>query len=280
MTIRTSLILATQKLTAKKIPSASLDAELLLSHILQRPKIFLYAHNEYKLSQKQENDFKKSLARRLKHEPVAYITGRKEFFGLTFVVNKKVLIPRPETELLIEEAINYFECNNSSKKVLADIGTGSGCIAITLKKYLPRLEVIATEKSSGAISVARENIKKNKVKIKVIQSDLLQKIPHKKIDIITANLPYLPANRKTLKDLSYEPKMALLAGRDGLDVYEKLFKQISALKTRPQLVLCEIDPSQNLKIKKLANTLLPEYSAETKKDLAGKYRLLKLAEKK
>ena len=278
MTIKTALALATKKLATKKISSASLDAELLLSFILQKPKIFLYAHNEQELNARQENNFKRAINRRLKHEPIASITGQKEFFGLTFQVNKKVLIPRPETELLVEEVISYT--NNKSTKRLVDIGTGSGCIAIAIKKYRPELEVTAADKSLVAINTARINARSNKTKIKIIQSDLIKKIPNKKIDIITANLPYLPTARKTHKDLSYEPKMALFSGQDGLDLYTKLFKQISQLRQTPQLILCEIDPSQNTKIKKLANTLLPEYSAETKKDFAGKHRLLKLSVKK
>lgn len=276
MTIKQALLTSTKKLKSKKITSASLDAEVLLSYVLKKLKEYLYTYPEKNISTKQLNNLTTLIERRAKNEPVAYLINKKEFFGLDFYVDKRVLIPRPETETLVEETIKA--CNNKqlaiSYKPLAicDIGTGSGCIAITLAKYLPTAKIIATDISKDALIVAQKNAKKHKVfsKIKFLSGDLLKPIKNKKNDIIIANLPYVQSQ----KILKYEPKIALAGGKDGLEIYRKFFEQLKDFNLKNLTVLIEIDPSQKRKLERLILKLLPQSKIKTKKDLAGLTRLM------
>lgn len=199
-----------------------LDADILLSHVLKKPKEFIYAHPECELTKKQRKKYLKLTARRKKLEPIAYIIREKEFFGLPFYVDKNVLIPRPDTEILVEKIIKQTKNEKPARqalpgmaggrKTICDIGTGSGCIAITLKKYLPQCKIIATDISQKALKIAKKNAKKNHTKIIFYCSDLFNNIPKKylgKIDVIAANLPYLPKNVAEKKSLKYEPNIAL-----------------------------------------------------------------------
>ncbi|MEK7653389.1 MAG: HemK/PrmC family methyltransferase, partial [Patescibacteria group bacterium] len=196
MTINKTLQTATKKLKRAKMPSAELDAEVLLSCAVKKPKEFLFTHPEYQLNKKQEQKFNRFISCRAKGEPVAYLIGHKEFFGLDFVVNKNVLIPRPETELLVEEVINFVKKTISHKPyAIYDVGTGSGNIAIALAKNLPRAKIIATEKSAKALIMAKKNTRLNKVKIDFYRGDLLTPVKNKKIDVVVANLPYLPSKK-------------------------------------------------------------------------------------
>jgi len=228
MQINNLLFWAIKKTTA-------LDAEVLLSHTLNKPKSFLYTYPEKKLTQAQVRKYKSLISRRAKHEPVAYITGHKEFYGLDFYVNQHTLIPRPETEALVEKIIKNKDIHS-----IADIGTGSGCIAIALAKNNPKLNIYAIDISSKALTVARKNAKAHKVKnITFKQGNLLEPIKNIKLDAIVANLPYLSEKvyKKNYQHLKYEPKQALYAGKDGLDYYKKLLKQINKLKHKPQLYI-------------------------------------------
>ena len=206
---------------------SSLDADILLSYVLKKPREFIYAHPEHKLTKKQQKKFLQLINRRKKLEPIAYIIRQKEFFSLPFYVDKNVLIPRPDTETLVEKVLNFIarqETRSLSKLTknpslrtraaltIIDIGTGSGCIAIALKKYLPQCKIIATDIAKKALKIAKKNAKINKMKIEFICSDLFDQVPKKylgKIDIIVANLPYLPKNVAKKKNLRYEPNIAL-----------------------------------------------------------------------
>lgn len=239
MKIKQALKEATVKLKKKKITSASLDAEVLLSHVINKPREYLFTHPEANLSTFQLKNFRTLISRRTKHEPVAYLTGHKEFFGLDFIVNKSVLIPRSETESLVEAVIKEV---GNKKLTIADIGTGSGCIAIALKKNLPLTKIIATDKSAAALKVAKRNAQKHQVTIQFKQGNLLEPIKSQKIDVIVANLPYLKDNLKypDQKTLQYEPKAALQGGQDGLKIYRQFFKQLQKLKNKPKLVYLEM----------------------------------------
>lgn len=237
MTIRGCLIWATNKLS--KIKSASLDAEILLSWTLKKPKSYLYTYPERKLINRELAKYKQYISRRAKGEPVAYLIGHKEFYGLDFLVNKHVLIPRPETELLVEEVLK-----NKKIKRIADIGTGSGCIAIALAKNNPKLKIYATDISANALIIARKNTKKYKLKNIIFKKgNLLEPVKNMKLDAIIANMPYLSKKiyKKNYDNLKFEPKIALLAGDDGLDCYRKLFHQINKLKHPPKYIYCEIN---------------------------------------
>lgn len=302
-----------QTLKKNRIPSAILDAEILLSFVIKKPKEFLYTYPEKTISTKQITQLKKLVSRRAKYEPIAYLTNKQEFYGREFYVDKRVLIPRPETELLIEELrslLPFPPCPPLAEEEagrglptpinVIDIGTGSGCIAITLKLECPDLQITAIDNSLPALKVAQKNAKKLKAKIKFIHSDLLKEINPSKmssqtkrsedpgsrnpeflspIDVIVANLPYVPIEKKQHlnlpqeKSIKFEPQKALYAKNNGLELYEKLFKQIKIKHLNPKLILCEIGPGQAMQFKKISRIYFPKSTVTIKKDLAGKTRL-------
>jgi release factor glutamine methyltransferase len=277
MTVKELLGQSRLKLTNAKIPSAILDAEVLLSHTLNQPKEFLYTYPESPINKKQQRQLKKLIKDRSKHIPIAYLTNRKEFYGLDFTINKNVLIPRPETEMIIDEIKN----EKTTNETIADIGTGSGCIAITLKKLFPQTNIIATDISNKALKVAKRNAINHNVNIKLIHGNLLEKLKGEKLDIIVANLPYLPIDDKINREkispeIKREPQLALWVNENGLKLYRKLFTQISELSHKPNKILCEIDPTQTKDITKLITKTLPKYQLAVKKDLAGRDRLVML----
>jgi release factor glutamine methyltransferase len=271
-----------------------LDIELIISNVIKKPRAFLLAHPEHKLRENYELRIKNYAARRMSNEPLAYILGQKEFYGFNFKVNKNVLVPRPETEMIIDHATHSIERITKNKKtIFIDVGTGSGCIIITLAKKLlnnelriMNYEFIGIDISESALKIARQNAKFHKVdkKIKFLKGNLLEPLlKNKKLKIvnckliIAANLPYLtPAQIKNSPSIQYEPKIALNAGRDGLKHYRELFSQIKKIKKIcvTCYVLCEIDPAQTLKIKKIIKNNFPDAKVEIKKDPRGLSRLV------
>jgi len=262
-----------------KTSSPLLDVELLLSKVLNKPKEYLFEYPEKKVSGLQLNVFKKLFSRRLKGEPVAYILGHKEFYGLDFKVNKNVLIPRPETELLVEESLQFA----SGHKPLAfiDLGVGSGAIIIALAKNLKKGNFYSTEISLPAIKIAQKNAKFHKVKIDFLKGNLLEPIIKKnnsnfilQTSIIVANLPYLDKNEIKNLTLKFEPRLALYGGPDGLKYFREFFHQIQKYRIKPLAIFLEIGHNQAAKIKKLAHLALPKYKCKIKKDLCGFDRLI------
>ncbi|MCX6740761.1 MAG: peptide chain release factor N(5)-glutamine methyltransferase [Candidatus Parcubacteria bacterium] len=262
-----------------KSSSPLLDTELLLAFTLNKPKEYLYTYPEKKLTTSQLLKFKKLYRRRLKGEPIAYILGHKEFFGLDFKVNKDILIPRPETEQLVEETLRFTKSNKILSVV--EVGVGSGAVIISLAKKLPRAEFIATDISTKALSVAKYNAKKHKVKIHFLLGNLLK--PLTEITdfqflisnfILVANLPYLETKQLNNPQLNYEPKTALIGGPDGLKYYREFFHQIQKYKLQPQAIFLEIGYNQGAKITKLAKLALPRYKITAKKDLCGFDRII------
>ncbi|MFH0779931.1 MAG: peptide chain release factor N(5)-glutamine methyltransferase [Parcubacteria group bacterium] len=274
MNIKTALFNATKKLKQKKITSALLDAEVILSFVVKKSREFIFAHPEHELTTKQLKHFKSLIDKRATHCPVAYITNNKEFYRLDFFVDKNVLIPRPETELLTEEIIKTAKQQNS--KTIADIGAGSGCIAISITKNIPNVRVIATDISASALKIAKRNAGRHNVlnRIKFYQGDLLKPICNKKIDIIVANLPYLPG--KKIRALKHEPQNALYAEKNGLAIYDKLFQQIASLKHLPKFILIEIDPRQTTSMKNVIGKYILKTKINILKDLSGKNRAVKI----
>lgn len=200
--------------------TAKLDCELLLGNILNKPRSFLFSHSENELTNFEIKNFNKVLARRLKGEPIAYILGSKEFWSLNFKVNKNVLIPRPETELLVEIILKNFSKNNNIR--LADLGTGSGAIALALAKEKPSWNIVATDISENALAVAKENAENLKINnVSFICSDWCSKLTGS-FDIIVSNPPYV-----SMKDLNnkFEPKAALISNNNGLEDIEKIINQ-------------------------------------------------------
>ncbi|MFH1457215.1 MAG: peptide chain release factor N(5)-glutamine methyltransferase [Patescibacteria group bacterium] len=261
----------------------NIDAEILLQHTIKKNKTYIHTHPEFKLNKQQEKKYKKYIFLRKTGLPAAYIVGHKEFYGLNFLVNKKVLIPRPETELLVEEALLKLKTKITKhrKKInIIDMGTGSGCIIISIAKNIidKNIKFYATDISKKALAVAQKNVKLNNIynKIKFIKSDLLKNINSKlylQNSILIANLPYLPDNFNK-KNLKYEPACALYAGKDGLYLYYRLFSEIKKSKYKPEYILLEFGCNQARELKKIIKNNLPEYIIKIKKDLAGLNRVI------
>ncbi|MFA6145913.1 MAG: peptide chain release factor N(5)-glutamine methyltransferase [Patescibacteria group bacterium] len=276
MTIKQALLRAIQSLQ-KITKEPHLDAEVLLSFTLKkRPacrqagKIWLYSHSEKKLKKTEEIKFKKLIAQRKKGTPVAYLVEHKEFFDLDFMVDKNVLIPSPDTELMIEEILK----SAPNKKILiADVGTGCGNIAITLAKHLPLAKIYAVDISKNALKVAKRNAKKHKTKKQIIflNGNLLEPLPEK-IDIIAANLPYIPSQKA--KCLNHSPQIALNGGKDGLKFYQSLLENAADYLRPNGKIFLEINFNQAEKIKKIIKKYFPQAEIEIKKDLAGLNRLV------
>lgn len=261
-----------EQLEKANVDSYALDAELLLVHVFNKGREFLFAHPEKTLTIHQVKKYKSYIKRRVKREPVAYILGYKEFFGLDFIVDKNVLIPRPETEVLVEQALKDIKgCT------VVDVGTGSGAIVVALAKNQPEADFVAIDVSQKALSIAKRNAKRHKVKVKFIKSDLLDfKIKNSKV-VIVANLPYgYSGEYKNLQPeiTKYEPRVAIDGGRDGLKYYRGLLKQIKSFKNF--ILFCEIDPRQVRDFKKLVKKYFPKGKMRVIKDLAGKDRIVKI----
>jgi release factor glutamine methyltransferase len=206
-----------------------LDVEVLLAHILQKGREYLIAHCEEDMSSQQIDVFVDLLKQRKDGAPVQYLTGRCEFYGLPLKVDERVLIPRPETELLVDLTLERFEGVEAPK--ILEVGTGSGAIALALAHKMPNAEITASEISSDALEVARDNAQALGFaeRIDFVESDLLGKVPSALYDAIIANLPYIGSSSFNLVESSverFEPHVALFGGEDGLDLYRKMFDQI------------------------------------------------------
>jgi release factor glutamine methyltransferase len=254
--------------------SASLDAEVLLSYILKVDKAWLLAHPEAKLTFWQKIKLQILIFKRMQNYPIAYLIGSQEFYKLEFKVNKHTLVPRPESELFIDELKKI----NPTNQTVLDIGTGSGCLIITAAKLFSNNKFVAIDISKQALKIAKQNSNLHQVDIQFIQNNLLNK-PNAiscKYDIILANLPYLTPQQMNESTIAREPKQALIAGQDGLRYYRKLLHQIHSLQYQPKYIFFEIDPKQTELLIDLIKNILPKYKVEKISDLSGKTRLLKL----
>jgi len=264
MTLSQALIEATAQLAASEHlrNQARRDAELLLLHTLQIPRVTLLAHPTRELTAEQQAAYANTIRRRLNHEPIQYITGQQEFYGILLKVTPAVLIPRPETELLVEAALNLLPTNQPLK--IADIGTGSGAIAIALAVHLPDADVTALDISPIALAIAAANAREHSVahRIRFLQSDLLSALnPHietnQSFDAIVSNPPYIPEPDRAglhpqVRD--HEPAAALFSGPEGLDLYRRLLPQAhTALKPNGLLAL-EIGHGQRDALAELLQT--------------------------
>lgn len=220
-----------------------LDAEVLLAHVLQRNRVYLYTHYDQPLTEHERSTYRECVRRRAAHEPVAYITGHKEFFARDFQVSPAVLIPRPETEHIIEIVQRW---PHRPQRIL-DVGTGSGCLAVSLACEFPEAQVVATDVSKEALAVAEKNAALHNVagRITFRAGDLFAPVASETFDVIVSNPPYVEATALLPRDVvEYEPACALFAGGDGLDLIRRLLAEIAVHLARPGLFACEIGHDQ------------------------------------
>ncbi len=240
---------ATKELDAAGIGTAKLDALVLLEDALHKDRTHLLAHSELELTTEQKNTLDAQILRRAKnHEPLAYILGKTEFYGREFIITPDVLEPRPETETMVD-VVKTLTLKNGA--VIIDVGTGSGAIAITTKLELPKASVIATDIDPACLKVTKSNVVKHSTGILLKKGDLIEPIKSQ-IDVIVANLPYVPNDFVINKAAQNEPRVAIFGGTDGLDLYRKLFAQIDHLKAKPSHVLAESLPPQHKKLSSIA----------------------------
>ncbi len=259
--------------------SPRLEAEILLVHILECSRVFLLAHPETPMTSVQCGHYAEVLARRSRGEPLPYITGHMEFYGLDFAVTPDVLIPRPETEGLVEGTLAWLRSHENG--VVVDVGTGSGCIVVTLAAKMPTARYIATDISASALEVARANAHQHQVteSIAFLQADLLSPLLGAAgIDVIVSNPPYIAEREWDELSISVrrEPRVALTAGLDGLDAIRALLRQAHQALRPGGLLLVEIGEKQGNAVQALARAAFPEARVEVLQDLAGKDRVLKI----
>ncbi len=268
MTLKEALAEARRRLQG--VPEAALESELLLRHHLDISLPELYLRLNDKLAPEQERGYLWLIDRRLDGEPSAYITGQREFYGLPFYVNPSVIIPRPETELLVARALEL--CGRYSTPVIADIGTGSGVIAIMLARHLPQARLYAIDISPQALETARCNARRHGVegRIEFIQGDLLMPLPEA-VDAVAANLPYV---RSDELPNAFEPRHALDGGADGLDMLRRLGDELPSKLKDGGSVFLEIGLGQAAAVGDMLKSSLPLAHVDIFPDMAGIERVM------
>jgi release factor glutamine methyltransferase len=264
-------------LTVNEIDEPNLEGEILLRHLLGIDRTQLFSNLDIELDIRQEKALERILKRRVNGEPSAYITGHREFFGLDFNVDQNVLIPRPETELLIEKAIEHAGSHKTD--IIVDAGTGCGVVAITLALQLPNVKIYATDISSDALNIAAINCRKHAVssRITLLSGDILEPIPGD-VDLVIANLPYVKVSDLQNSDqLGYEPIVALDGGLDGKAVLKRLIKQVGSKLKSSGNVLIEIGQGQVASLIDFIKSKYPEACIDIYNDLAGIERVIKFS---
>ncbi|MDD5038574.1 MAG: peptide chain release factor N(5)-glutamine methyltransferase [Dehalococcoidales bacterium] len=278
MTIKQVLSRAREILATNNIENPSLECELLLRHTLKISRVQLYLELENELGPEEEKVFWQLIKRRLNHEPTAYIMEHREFYGLDFYIEPGVLIPRPETELLVGKAIELVQTQPVS--TIADIGTGCGAIAISLALNLPQVKIYATDISTLALKVTLSNCQRHQVvdRICLLEGDMLAPLPEP-VDLIIANLPYvMESELPSINTLGFEPLLALNGGSDGLEKIRQLCTQVSnndGLRTGGSLLL-EIGKGQRRALTAFLHALFPSAKIDVVPDLNGIDRMLSL----
>ena len=251
-----------------------LDAEVLLAHTLGWSRARVLSRLQETISDEMLQQFRTLILRRAAREPVAYLVGRKEFYGLEFVVDRRVLVPRPETETLVDAALEWAK-QRPGPLVIADIGTGSGCIAVALAVHLPQAHIYAIDLSSDALAVARQNVIRHHVdaSVTLLTGDLLAPLPQP-VDLLVSNPPYTVLDEVDPGVRTHEPRLALDGGSDGLAVYRRLFAAApSALRPGGALML-EIGATQARAVVDLARRAFPSAAVYVQRDLAGRDRVV------
>ena len=255
--------------------SAALDAQVLLGHILGKPRAWVLAHPEVALEAGQQAALQEAVRRLEAGEPLPYVLGHWGFYKLDLLVTPAVLIPRPETELLVDTALAWLRAHPGRRRAV-DIGTGSGAIALALASETPDVNMLACDLSSAALQVAQANAQRCGVtrQVRFVQCDLLPPLGEP-IDLICANLPYIPTSTLTgLAVARREPRLALDGGVDGLDAIRRLLSLAPAHLAPGGLLLVEIEASQGAAVTGLAQAAFPQAEVRLQQDLAGRDRLV------
>jgi len=280
VTLGEALAQGAENLTAHGIDDARIEAELLLRHLLGLNRVDLYVSLDRRLTDEETSAFYALIQRRISHEPTAYITGHREFYGLDFQVACPVLVPRPETELLVEKAIELATTLFTRSCLIADVGTGCGAIAVALAINLFHARIYAIDISSAALEIARGNCHRHGVsaRITLLQGDLLDPLPEP-VHLIIANLPYV--RKSELVELSpeisgFEPLLALSGGGDGLETIEGLVSQAERNLLRGGAILLEIGHDQGQAVCELAGEHFPKGEISVTTDLSGLDRVVSI----
>lgn len=239
-------------LKAAHIPTSRLDAEIILAHTIRKPRTFLHAHENQLLDPRQYEIANARLELRRDRTPIAYIVGHKEFYGRQFKVTPATLIPRPESEAMIDLLKKYL--GNPVNKKLADVGTGSGCLGITAKLEFPELDITLLDTSRHALHVAEGNAAAHHAAVSLLHSDLLERYPFA-ADCILANLPYVDEEWERSPETAHEPAVALFASSGGLHLINRLLAQTSTFLGKHGLLILEADPRQHARITHKAEAL-------------------------
>ncbi|OHB51557.1 MAG: protein-(glutamine-N5) methyltransferase, release factor-specific [Planctomycetes bacterium GWF2_41_51] len=272
----------TSRFTEKKIDSPRLTAELLLSFILNMQRIELYMNFDKEVEKTNLEKLRELVKRCLNNEPVQYLIGRTEFYSLSLKVSKDCLIPRPETELLVERAIEFLRTRTGPQHV-CDLCTGSGCIAVSIAKNFPQAAIIATDICDKALSIAAENIAKYNLgeKIHLLHGDLfkpiIDQLDGKEFDLIVCNPPYISLpeyENLDQKVKSHEPKLALEAGPEGLDIYRRIAAEVGSHLKKDGLLLLEIGYLQGKAVKQLLDDTKIFGEIKIEKDLSANDRIV------
>lgn len=284
MDLRSLIIAAAGRLRRSRIPDPRREAESLLAHVLGRDAAWIVGHADERAAAVDIKAYAAAVVRRARHEPYAYVVGERWFYGRRFRVTKDVLIPRPETELLVEAVLTRAP---AGAVTVIDAGTGSGAIGLTLAAELPKAKALLLDISARALKVARENARTLKLlrRVRLQKADLLKRAPPEPRSgpvVLAANLPYLPT--ATWKAAApevrlREPKLALVSGTDGLDHYRALFRHAARWKRAPDLLALEAEPGQFAELERLTRALMPDADIEILTDLHGDERVL-IAEKR
>ena len=267
-----------RKLEDAGIPDARLEAEVLVMNVMRMARQSMFAEQEAEVSGQQQASLDSFLERRFGREPLAYILGQREFYGINVMVTSAVLIPRPETEGLVEHALFMALMGmESTDLTIADVGTGSGAIAINLAIHLPAARIFAVDVENAVLDVASFNIRAHGVsgRVSLAIGDLLDAVPEP-VDLIVANLPYIPTERiPTLQpEVQKEPRLALDGGTDGLDLVRRLLTQAENKLKDHGIILLELDPEQVPVVQELALKHFPYGATSVEQDLAHMDRIL------
>ncbi len=266
------------KTYAKKILSNN-EIDSILALTIKKKVDYIYKNINKDLKLSSIKTFNKLINKRLNNIPFSYLKKYKEFYGLKFLVNKNTLIPRPDSELLIDEALKYIKNNKIKDISIIDVGTGSGCLIISLTKHLKKYKALGVDINNKSLKIAKTNTRKNKLNINFIKSNLLTKVPEQKFNIILANLPYLTPSKIKEANITKEPQKALDGGLYGLKYYLKLIKQLKIYLAKEYIILFEINPEQKNKLNQQIKKNIPPNKLKYIKDLGNNTRLLKITNK-